>query len=71
MIGVAFQNQQESQNIGYVIPVPTIHHFLEDSKPDRPNECAGFCSLGVFWQVSQTSPDSWPDPSPGSSPDSA
>jgi len=51
VIGVAFQNQQESQNIGYVIPVPTIHHFLEDSKPGLPQECAGFCSLGIFWQA--------------------
>ena len=56
VIGVAFQNQQESQNIGYVIPVPTIHHFLEDSKPGLPQECAGFCSLGIFWQVSQSLP---------------
>lgn len=31
VIGVAFQNQQDSQNIGYVIPVPTIQHFLADT----------------------------------------
>jgi S1-C subfamily serine protease len=33
VIGVAFQNQQDSQNIGYVIPVPTIYHFLADTAP--------------------------------------
>lgn len=51
VVGVAFQLQQESQNIGYVIPVPTIHHFLADALPDDPSRCAGFCSLGVFWQA--------------------
>ena len=44
VIGVAFQNQQESQNIGYVIPVPTIRQFLADA------DGAGFCALGIFWQ---------------------
>ena len=33
VIGVAFQNQQDSQNIGYMIPVPTISHFLDDTVP--------------------------------------
>jgi len=52
VIGVAFQNQQESQNIGYVIPVPTIQHFLaDDASPSDNTRCAGFCSLGIFWQA--------------------
>ena len=51
VVGVAFQLQQESQNIGYVIPVPTIQHFLADAVPGDPTRCAGFCSLGVFWQA--------------------
>lgn len=52
VIGVAFQNQQDSQNIGYVIPVPTIHHFLADRDPTAAGErCQGFCSLGIFWQA--------------------
>eukprot|EP00434_Breviolum_minutum_P018982 symbB.v1.2.016735.t1/scaffold1281.1/size129568/3 len=36
LIGVAFQNQQNSQNIGYMIP--------------DPSRCQGFCSLGVLYQ---------------------
>ena len=52
VIGVAFQNQQESQNIGYVIPTPTITHFLEDDAAGSDgSRCAGFCSLGLFWQA--------------------
>ena len=56
VIGVAFQNQQESQNIGYVIPVPTIKHFLSDApradtQLGEPARCEGFCSLGIFWQA--------------------
>ena len=51
VVGVAFQLQQESQNIGYVIPVPTIQHFLADAVPGDPSRCAGFCSLGIFWQA--------------------
>ena len=54
VIGVAFQNQQDSQNIGYVIPVPTIRHFLADSSLQEESDierCQGFCSLGIFWQA--------------------
>ena len=51
VVGVAFQLQQESQNIGYVIPVPTIQHFLADAVQGDPSRCAGFCSLGIFWQA--------------------
>jgi S1-C subfamily serine protease len=54
VIGVAFQGQENSQLIGYVIPVPTIAHFLDprDVAPGsggtRP---IGFCSLGLYWQT--------------------
>lgn len=51
VIGVAFQNQQESQNIGYVIPIPTIQHFLADSVDEESLAASGFCSLGIFWQT--------------------
>ncbi|CAK9077037.1 unnamed protein product [Durusdinium trenchii] len=50
LIGVAFQNQQNSQNIGYVIPVPVIEHFLKDTDPQDPSRSQGFCSLGIFYQ---------------------
>ncbi|KAL1524518.1 hypothetical protein AB1Y20_019411 [Prymnesium parvum] len=51
VIGVAFQNQQDSQNIGYVIPIPTIQHFLDDEADGDPTTTNGFCSLGIFWQA--------------------
>jgi len=50
VIGVAFQNQERSQNIGYIIPVPIIQHFLDDVNPEDPTRCCGFCGLGIFWQ---------------------
>ena len=43
--------QQDSQNIGYVIPTPTIEHFLRDVHPTEPTRTCGFCSLGIFWQA--------------------
>jgi len=50
VIGVAFQNQATSQNIGYIIPVTIIQHFLDDVDPEDPSRCCGFCGLGIFWQ---------------------
>ncbi len=32
VVGVAFQGMQQASNIGYVIPVPIINHFLTDIK---------------------------------------
>lgn len=51
VIGVSFQNQEKSQNIGYVIPVSTIIHFLEDTDPEDSSRCSGFCSVGIRWQA--------------------
>ncbi|EOD21943.1 hypothetical protein EMIHUDRAFT_74740 [Emiliania huxleyi CCMP1516] len=51
VIGVAFQNQLDSQNIGYVIPAPIIAHYLVDDAPSDPRRPAGFPSLGIFWQA--------------------
>ena len=45
LIGVAFQGLKESENIGYIVPVPIIEHFfkdLEDGKVD------GFPVLGIL-----------------------
>lgn len=39
-----------SQNIGYVIPVPVIQHFLDDTDPEDSSRCEGFCSLGIMYQ---------------------
>jgi len=49
VVGVAFQNMEESQNIGYVIPTPIIQHFLQDTDPADASRCQGFCSMGIFW----------------------
>lgn len=45
--GIAFQVQQQSDNIGYMIPVPVIRHFLDDVSDGTFN---GFPSLGIFSQ---------------------
>ncbi len=45
IVGVAFQASANSDNIGYMIPVPIIKHFLADIKDGRYD---GFPMLGVF-----------------------
>jgi len=30
VVGIAFQCLTSGENIGYIIPVPVINHFLED-----------------------------------------
>jgi len=45
IVGVAFQASANSDNIGYMIPVPIIRHFLKDIKDGRYD---GFPMLGVF-----------------------
>jgi hypothetical protein len=49
-VGVAFQSlkHEDAENIGYVIPVPVIEHFLGDY--DRFKKYTGFPSLGLEWQ---------------------
>ena len=34
MVGLAFQNLANADNIGYVIPTPIIRRFLEDVEDD-------------------------------------
>eukprot|EP00742_Colponemidia_sp_Colp-10_P011005 GILJ01012166.1.p1 GENE.GILJ01012166.1~~GILJ01012166.1.p1 ORF type:complete len:580 (-),score=90.18 GILJ01012166.1:114-1853(-) len=48
VIGVAFEALTEAENIGYIIPVPIIHHFLQDV--DRNSRYTGFCGIGFAWQ---------------------
>lgn len=47
VIGVAMQARTQSENIGYVIPVPVIRHFLEDLADGAYD---GFPSLGFNYQ---------------------
>jgi len=35
VIGIAFETLVDAENIGYIIPVPVIHHFLEDIERHR------------------------------------
>ncbi|OHD67347.1 MAG: hypothetical protein A2W19_00060 [Spirochaetes bacterium RBG_16_49_21] len=45
IVGVAFQASANTNNIGFMVPVPIIRHFLEDVKNGRYD---GFPSLGAF-----------------------
>ncbi|EDO41765.1 predicted protein [Nematostella vectensis] len=48
VIGIAFETLDNAENIGYIIPVTIIQHFLEDIK--RNQTYYGFCRLGIKWQ---------------------
>ena len=51
VVGVAFQSLTNVENIGFIIPVPIIKHFLEDVDRITPNKgYSGFCALGVRCQ---------------------
>jgi S1-C subfamily serine protease len=45
IVGVAFQANANSSNIGYMIPVPVIKHFLADVRDGRYD---GFPMLGAY-----------------------
>jgi len=49
-VGVAFQSLKDgsTENIGYVIPMSVVRHFLEDVR--RNGRYLGFCELGVELQ---------------------
>lgn len=51
VVGAAFQSlsDEEVENIGYVVPVNVIHHFLEDV--ERHGRYTGVCGLGVRLQA--------------------
>lgn len=49
--GVAFQNLAGAENIGYIIPVPVIKHFLADVEEN--GKYIGFCSLGLSCQPTE------------------
>jgi S1-C subfamily serine protease len=50
-VGVAFQTLEDAENIGYVVPTPIIHHFLEDIEKHKTYR--GFCSVPVLWQPTE------------------
>jgi len=45
LAGIAFEGFQDANNIGYIIPVPIIRHFLKDIEDDGKYD--GFCDLGI------------------------
>lgn len=47
VVGVAMQGRRDADNIGYLIPVPVINHFLEDTKDGRYD---GFPDPGIIVQ---------------------
>ncbi|XP_020216973.1 protease Do-like 10, mitochondrial [Cajanus cajan] len=49
--GVAFQNLSGAENIGYIIPVPVIKHFI--SGVEENGKYIGFCSLGLSCQITE------------------
>ncbi|XP_057470889.1 protease Do-like 10, mitochondrial isoform X3 [Actinidia eriantha] len=46
--GVAFQGLLGADNIGYIIPVPIIKHFI--TGVEESGDFVGFCSLGLSFQ---------------------
>jgi len=50
VIGVAFQSlsEEDIENIGYVVPVNVINHFLDDVK--KNNKYSGVCGMGIKLQ---------------------
>lgn len=53
VVGVVMQGISQADNIGYIVPVPIIRHFLVDLEDGRYD---GFPSLGVVMQSAE-SPD--------------
>ena len=49
VVGVAFQALDEGENIGYIIPLEVVRHFLREV--DRSGRFSGFGRLGVHWQT--------------------
>lgn len=45
IVGIAFQTLSSGENIGYLIPVPIIEHFLKDVEDGQFD---GFPTLGVY-----------------------
>ncbi|MFA5261685.1 MAG: trypsin-like peptidase domain-containing protein [Candidatus Omnitrophota bacterium] len=53
IVGIAMQAMSRSQNIGYMIPVPIINHFLDDLQDNGTYD--GFPSLGVEYHNTESS----------------
>lgn len=50
LAGIAMQMISDSQNIGYMIPIPVVDHFLKDI---GDNDYAGFPFLGIEYNTTE------------------
>jgi len=48
VVGVAFQNLPDADNIGFIIPSPVVEHFLAEVAAHGTYR--GYCSLGLHCQ---------------------
>ena len=49
MTGVAFQSLAGAENMGFIIPVPIIKHFLQDL--EKNGKYTGFGGIGIQCQT--------------------
>ncbi|XP_065829217.1 uncharacterized protein [Oscarella lobularis] len=49
VIGMAFETLNNAENIGYIIPIPVVNHFLRDYEVH--GSYVGFCKMGIRWQT--------------------
>jgi len=50
VVGVCFETLINAENIGYIIPVPVVQHFLLDIEKNG-GSCSGFCDIGIQIQL--------------------
>jgi len=53
VVGVCFETLLNAENIGYIIPIPVVMHFLEDVKRNK-GTCSGFCDIGIQIQLMES-----------------
>jgi S1-C subfamily serine protease len=53
VVGVCFETLLNAENIGYIIPIPVVKHFLEDVEKNK-GACSGFCDIGIQIQLMES-----------------
>jgi len=53
VVGVCFETLINAENIGYIIPIPVVRHFLEDVERNK-GLCSGFCDIGIQIQLMES-----------------
>jgi S1-C subfamily serine protease len=55
VIGIAFESLVDAENIGYIIPITVLQHYLDDVKNDiRQENYRGFGVTGFHWQTMES-----------------